>query len=92
MNIQPIGDRVLIRQHNSEEAVSKSGIVLPGEETKKPLGTIEAVGQGDKIDKYKVKVGDKVYFEGWGGQLLDEDLFGKDLVILSVDKIIATYE
>lgn len=92
MNIRPIGDRVLVRHDNKEEAQTSSGIVLPGEETKKPYGVIEALGTGDKVEKYKLNVGDKILFEGWGGQPVDKELFGENLVILSVDKVIAIYE
>ena len=91
--IQPIGDRILLKQLVESETQSASGILLAGEDTKRPVGTIKALGTGDKVAKYNLKEGDKVIFEGWGGELLEKDFFGEDnLVILSVDKIIAKYE
>ncbi len=68
MNIKPLGDRVLVKPLSSEE-VTKSGIVLPdtAEKEKKEQGEVVAVGEGEKIKKLNLKVGDKVLFGKYAG-------------------------
>lgn len=68
MNIKPIGDRILVKPMRQEE-VTKSGIVLPdtAEKEKKEEGEIVAVGEGEKIKKLNLKVGDKVLFGKYAG-------------------------
>lgn len=88
MQIKPLGDRVLVKPERSEE-VTKSGIVLPDttEKEKKEQGTVMAVGEGEKIKKLKLKIGDKVLFGKYSGDevemdkveykfLKDEDILG----------------
>jgi chaperonin GroES len=68
MNIKPIGDRILVKPMRQEE-VTKSGIVLPdtAEKEKKEEGEIVAIGEGEKIKKLNLKVGDKVLFGKYAG-------------------------
>ncbi|MEJ0021510.1 MAG: co-chaperone GroES [Candidatus Doudnabacteria bacterium] len=88
MNIKPLGDRVLVKPIKSEE-VTKSGIVLPdtAEKEKKEQGIVAAIGDGEKIKKLQLKVGDKVLFGKYSGDevemdkveykfLKDEDILG----------------
>lgn len=92
MNIKPLGDRVLVKPLTSEE-VTKSGIVLPdtAEKEKKEQGEVVAIGEGEKIKKLNLKVGDKVLFGKYAGDevemgegankvdykfLKDEDILG----------------
>ena len=95
MQIRPIGDRVLVRP-NKEEEITAAGIILPetvGKE-KKAEGEIIALGEGVELAKLKLKVGDKVLFEKWGGEEVKTGK-GKDEVdykILPHDKILAVIE
>ena len=75
MSIQPLGDRVLVRV--LEDATPASGIVLPdtAEKEKKAEGQIVAVGEGEKIKKLNLNVGDKVMFGKYAG---DEVTIEKD--------------
>ncbi|OGE82769.1 MAG: co-chaperone GroES [Candidatus Doudnabacteria bacterium RIFCSPLOWO2_01_FULL_44_21] len=68
MNIKPLGDRILVKPLRQED-VTKSGIVLPdtAEKEKKEQGEVIAIGEGDKIKKLKLKVGDKVLFGKYAG-------------------------
>jgi len=71
MNIKPLFDRVIICPE-SEENVTKSGIVLPETSQEKPqTGLIVAVGDGENFDgtktEMRVKVGDKVVFNKYIG-------------------------
>jgi chaperonin GroES len=88
MNIKPIGDRVLIKPLVVEE-VTKSGILLPdtAEKEKKEQGVVVAIGEGEKIKKLNLKVGDKIIFGKYTGDeveidkvdykfLKDEDVLG----------------
>ncbi len=63
MNIKPLGDRVLVKPLTQEE-VTKSGIVLPdtAEKEKKEQGEIISIGDGEKIKKLNLQIGDKVLF------------------------------
>jgi chaperonin GroES len=89
MQIKPLGDRVLVKPLTSEE-VTKSGIVLPdtAEKEKKEQGEIIAIGDGEKIRKLNLKVGDKVLFGKYAGDEVDVDKvefkFLKDEDILGV--------
>lgn len=66
MNIRPLGNRILVKQISTEE-VTASGIVLPSTDKEKPnQGVVKAVGNGELIGKYGIKVGDTVVFNGYG--------------------------
>lgn len=67
MNIKPLGNRILVKQLSTEE-VTASGIVLPASnEREKPnQGIVKAVGTGELIEEYGIKVGDTVVFNGYG--------------------------
>lgn len=67
MNIKPLGNRILVKQLSTEE-VTASGIVLPASnEREKPnQGIVKAVGTGELIAEYGIKVGDTVVFNGYG--------------------------
>ena len=88
MNIKPLGDRILVKPLTTEE-VTKSGSVLPdtAEKEKKEQGQVVAIGEGEKIKKLNLKVGDKVLFGKYAGDdaeidkveykfLKDEDILG----------------
>lgn len=68
MNLKPLGDRIVVKPVTQEE-VTKSGIVLPDtvEKEKKEEGEIVAIGDGEKIKKFNLKVGDKVIFGKYAG-------------------------
>ena len=79
MNIKPLGDRILVKPFINEE-VTKSGIVLPdtAEKEKKEQGEVIAIGEGEKIKKLNLKVGDKVLFGKYAGDEVELDMPGKD--------------
>lgn len=91
MNIQPLGDRILVRVLTETET-TKSGIVIPvtAEKEKKAEGEIVAIGEGEKIKKMKLTVGDKVMFGKYSGDEVQidkvEHKFLKDEEILAVIK------
>ncbi|MGC9611157.1 MAG: co-chaperone GroES [Minisyncoccia bacterium] len=72
MNFKPLSNHLFI-EPLTEEAVTKSGIVLPDTaEKEKPMqGTVIAVGPGKLNEKgeripMSVKIGDKVLFKKYG--------------------------
>ena len=73
MNLQPIGDRVIVRREASDEK-SAGGILIPDAAKKKPQrGVVLAVGPGKANKKdgarsaMQLKAGDKVLFTSWAG-------------------------
>ena len=91
MDLQPIGDRIIVRREASD-AKSAGGIILPDAAQKKPQrGTILAVGPG-KLNKksgtrtpLQLKAGDKVLFGKWSGTEVKVD--GEDLLIMKESDI-----
>jgi chaperonin GroES len=69
MQLKPLGDRVIIKPLVEEE-VTKSGIVLPDtvEKEKKEQGEVVSIGNGEKITKLGLKVGDRVLFGKYSGE------------------------
>ena len=91
MNIKVIGNRVVIKQLESEEKTA-SGILLPDTAKEKPFeGEVIAVGPGKVLDNgsyepMEVKVGDKVIFSKYGG--IEIKLEGEDYLVLRQDDIL----
>ena len=72
MKQRPLGDRVLVKAHDSE-AKSSGGMILPDNVSGLNTGTIEAVGPGiytqnGQLVELTVKPGNKVYFVPNTGQ------------------------
>ena len=95
MNVQPLGDRVLIKPLKEDE-VTKSGIVLPdtAEKEKPEKGEVIAVGPGKTLDNGQrmavdVKVGDKVIFTKYGPDEIKVD--EEEFLIIKQEDILAKY-
>ena len=80
MKLQPLADRVVLKQLEAEET-TKSGIVLPGQEKEKPQqAEVIAVGPGGVVDgkdvKMEVKKGDHVIYSKYAGTevKMDDDV------------------
>jgi len=92
VNIQPLGDRVLVEAIEESEQV-KGGIVIPDSAKEKPqeakvvaLGTGKTDDNGKKIP-FDVKVGDVVLTSKYGGTEVKYD--DKEYKILSSSDILA---
>ncbi|MHB1596527.1 MAG: co-chaperone GroES [Streptosporangiaceae bacterium] len=83
--IQPLGDRVLIRLVE-DEAFTKSGLVIPDTAKEKPQRG-EVVAVGDDEEMIKVKPGDLVLFAKYSGTELRLD--GADYLILNSADVLA---
>ena len=91
MNLQPLGDRVVVRSIEAEQ-VTSSGIVLPDTAAEKPQrGKVLAVGAGRFEDGKRipplVATGDEVIYSKYGGTEVTVD--GEDLLILRESDILA---
>lgn len=93
MKIQPLGDRVVVKQLEAE-AKTKGGILLPDTAKEKPQeGEVVAVGKGKVLDNgtvqpLEVKVGDKILYGKYSGnEITTKD--GEDLLIMREEDILA---
>ena len=92
MNIQPLGNRVLVRR--SPVKSTKGGILLPDTAQEKPKeGEILAVGPGKandrgEIEPLSVKVGDRVIFGGYAGTEVKGMNDDKEYLLLTEDEIL----
>ncbi|HEX9683374.1 MAG TPA: co-chaperone GroES [Acidimicrobiales bacterium] len=93
MNLQPLGDRVVVRPSESEETTA-SGLVIPDTAKEKPQqGEILAAGPGARSEQtgeivpLDVEVGQTVIYSKYGGTEITEG--GEDLLILNSRDILA---
>ena len=58
MNLQPLGDRVVVKPMSEEDMKTPSGIIIPDSAQEKPQeGEVVAVGHGEPNDKgEKIKI------------------------------------
>jgi len=91
MNIRPLADRVVVKPLPKEET-TKSGIILPETVSKESRqeGEVMAIGQGEKVSKLNLKVGQKVVFSEYGGSEIKID--GQEYKILNHDDLLAVIE
>jgi len=86
MNIEPLGDRVLVRPLE-EELRTASGIILPETAKEKPqAGVVVAVSQ-DETEEIHVKVGDKVLFAKFSGTEIKVE--GTEYIIMKETEVLA---
>ena len=94
MTIKPLGDRVVIKDVESEET-TKSGIILTSAAKEKPqMAEVLAVGPGGEVDgkqvTMQVKVGQKVIYSKYAGTEVKLD--GQEVKIVSQKDILAIVE
>lgn len=90
MNIQPMGDRVVVKVAEVKEEKTKSGLYVPDTAKEKPQeAEVLAVGPGALNDKGEriaidLAVGDKVIFSKYGG--MEIKIEGEEYLILSAER------
>ena len=90
MKIQPIEDRLLIKQVEEEEKKSAGGIIIPDTAKEKPqIGEVVAVGDSEDVADV-FKVGDKVIYAKYSGNEISLD--GNDYLIVQKSDILAKIE
>ena len=93
MNLQPLGDRVVVKPLSEEASKTPSGIDIPDTAKEKPQeGEVVAVGPGEPNDngekiKPDVEEGDKVVYSKYGGTEIKVE--GTEYLILSSRDILA---
>jgi chaperonin GroES len=91
--IQPLGDRILVRQTKDDAEKTASGIYIPDsvKKEKPEEGTVIVVGEGRREDgklvPLTVSVGDTVVFSKYGYDEIKID--GEDYLIVKEDNILA---
>ena len=96
MNLQPLGDRVVVRPLDEEDMKTPSGIYIPDTAKEKPQeGEVVAVGPGElneKGDRIEIDVnkGDKVIYSKYEGTEIKVE--GTEYLILSSRDILAKVE
>ena len=92
MDLQPLGDRLIV-EALEEEATTSSGIVLPDTAKEKPQrGRVLAVGPGMRNDSgevvpMEVAVGDEIIYSKYGGTEIK--LGADDVLILRESDVLA---
>ena len=94
MRIQPLGDRVVIKNAELNE-VSKGGIILAGSAKEKPqMAEVISVGPGGNVDGKEitmhVKPGQKVIYSKYAGTEVKID--GEELIIVRQSDILGIVE
>ena len=93
MKLQPLGDRVVVKAQEEDEARTPSGLVIPDTAKEKPqFGEVLAVGpgalneDGDRMPM-DVSVGDVVVYSKFGGTEVKVE--GQEYLILSSRDLLA---
>ena len=93
MNLQPLGDRIVVRSAEAEETTA-SGLVIPDTAKEKPQqGEVLAVGEGTRSEQtgelipVDVAKGDTIVYSKYGGTEIEVD--GEELLILSSRDVLA---
>jgi chaperonin GroES len=91
LNIQPLGDRVVIKPAEAESQRASGLYVAETAKEKPQKGTVVAVGPGKwedgKLEPMSVEVGDTVLFAKYAGTELRID--DQDVLILSQKDVLA---
>jgi len=92
MKLQPLGDRVVVKAMDDDEATTASGLVIPDTAKEKPQqGEVLAVGPGEFQDGERlpmdVEVGDIVVYSKYGGT--EVKYGGEEYLILSSRDLLA---
>ena len=92
MKLQPLGDRVVVKPKEEDEAKTASGLYIPDTAKEKPqVGEVLAVGPGEFQDGERlpmdVAVGDAVVYSKYGGTEVKFE--GVDYLILSARDLLA---
>lgn len=86
MNLEPLGDRVVIQQQEAEEKMV-GGIIIPDTAKEKPqTGKVIALGTDEEV-RENLAVGDTVIYAKYGGTEVSLD--GDEFIILSYGDVLA---
>ena len=95
MALQPLGDRIVVKQLEAEEK-TKGGLVLPDTAKEKPQeGKVISVGSGrlledGSVKKLEVKPGNRILYGKYAGT--EVRVNGEDYLILKEEDVLAVVE
>lgn len=93
MELQPLGDRVVVKASDDLEQTTPSGLVIPDTAKEKPqIGEVVAVGPGGRNDDgeriaVEVGVGDRILYSKFAGTEIKLD--GDEYLVLAERDILA---
>lgn len=94
MGLKPIGERIVIKMIQGEEAKTSSGIVLPNSAKEKPeVAEVIAVSEeilNDEDTRDIIKVGDKVVYSKYSGT--EVTLNDEEFIVVKLDDVLAIVE
>ena len=88
MKLRPLGNRIVVTPLTEAETTT-SGIIVPDtiDKEKKAEGSVVAIGDGEKIQKFNLKEGDKVIFGKYAGE--EVKVGGTEYKILTDEDVLA---
>jgi len=91
MKLRPLGNRIVV-EPLAETETTKAGIILPDtvDKEKKAEGKVIAIGDGEKITKLNLQVGDRVLFGKYAGE--EVKIEQTEYKILSDEDVLAIVE
>ena len=97
MNLKPLGDRIVVKPSEEDEARTASGLVIPDTAKEKPQqGTVIAVGPGKRSEQtgeiipLGIEVGETVLYSKYGGTEVAAN--GDDVLVLNARDVLAIVE
>jgi chaperonin GroES len=97
MKVRPLGDRIIVRRHASQEK-STGGVILPDNAKQKPQrGVVLAVGPGKMLKDgtrrpLQVKEGDTVLFTSWAGDEFKERNVQEAILVMHEEDVLAVLD
>jgi chaperonin GroES len=93
MDIEPYGDRILVKRIEDDTEKTAGGLFIPDSAKEKPQqGEVLAIGEGKisdgKLIPIKVKVGDRVLFGKYSGSDVPK-AFGDEYLLIRDDEVLA---
>lgn len=95
VNLQPLGDRIVVQREESNER-TEGGIYLPDSAKDKPTrGTVVSIGNGRLLDDgsrgpMQVKAGDRVLFTSYAGENIE--IGDEEYVLMGESEVLAVLE
>ena len=94
MGLKPIGERIVIKMIEEQEAKTSSGIVLPNSaKEKSEVAEVVAVSEeilNDDDTKDVIKVGDKVVYSKYAGT--EVTIKDEEYIVVKLDDVLAIVE
>ncbi len=87
MKIQPLGERLLIKQLKQHEEKTKSGLYLPKDSKEKKEGIVVEIGTDREGNSLPVKAGDHIIYSGYSSEEIEIE--GEKHLIIDFKDVVA---